>query len=42
MQIMAPMQADFALLALGSRLQESGLYPLSLFSPKASEFEPLK
>ncbi|KAB2688416.1 amidase [Brucella tritici] len=42
MQIMAPMQADFALLALGGRLQESGLYPLSLFSPKAGEFEPLK
>lgn len=43
MQIMAPMHADFALLALVSRLQENGLYPLSLFRPKAAdEFHPPK
>jgi len=43
MQIMAPMHADFALLALGSRLQENGLSPLSLFSPKtAIELDLLK
>lgn len=32
MQIMAPMQADFALLELGSRLQANGLHPLSLLN----------
>ncbi|MBJ6135571.1 amidase [Ochrobactrum sp. Q0168] len=43
MQIMAPMHADSALLALGSRLQENGLRPLSLFDQaEAGEFDALE
>lgn len=42
-QIMAPMQADSALLALGSRLQKNGLPPLSLFDQAvAGEFGALE
>lgn len=35
MQIMAPMYTDFALLKLGSDLQENGFFPLSLLKRKA-------
>lgn len=43
MQIMAPMHADAALLALGSGLQEIGLRPLSLFyQGETGDFDALK